>query len=100
MVSALHFDGQTSLMASVGAINAPREVKNCRGTDETNVLRTAAARADLCSASIQRVSSVRQIYEEADAALQPADIGWPTGNGKKVSNSQACCLAQLCLAAA
>ena len=32
--------------------------------------------------------------------VQPADIGWPTGNGKKVSNSQACCLAQLCLAAA
>ena len=26
--------------------------------------------------------------------------GWPTGNGKKVSNSQACCLAQLCLAPA
>ena len=25
--------------------------------------------------------------------------GWPTGNGKKLSNSQACCLAQLCLAA-
>ena len=25
---------------------------------------------------------------------------WPTGNGKKVSYSQACCLAQLCLAAA
>ena len=25
---------------------------------------------------------------------------WPTGNGKKLSNSQACCLAQLCLAAA
>ena len=66
----MHFDGQTSLMASVGAINAPREVKNCRGTDETNVLRTAAARADLCSASIQRFSSVRQIYEEADAALE------------------------------
>ena len=32
--------------------------------------------------------------------IQPADIGWPTGNGKKLSNSQACCLAQLCLAAA
>ena len=32
--------------------------------------------------------------------VQPADIGWPTGNGKKLSNSQACCLAQLCLAAA
>ena len=31
--------------------------------------------------------------------LQPADIGWPTGNGKKLSCSQACCLAQLCLAA-
>ena len=26
--------------------------------------------------------------------------GWPTGNGKKLSKSQACCLAQLCLAAA
>ena len=26
--------------------------------------------------------------------------GWPTGNGNKVSNSQACCLTQLCLAAA
>ena len=32
--------------------------------------------------------------------LQPADIGWPTGNGKKLSNCQACCLAQLCLDAA
>ena len=32
--------------------------------------------------------------------LQPADIGWPTGYGKKISNSQACCLAQLCLVAA
>ena len=25
--------------------------------------------------------------------VQPADIGWPTGNGKKVSCIQACCLA-------
>ena len=32
--------------------------------------------------------------------VQPADIGCPTGNGKKLSKSQACCLAQLCLAAA
>ena len=24
------------------------------------------------------------------AFIQPADIGWPTGNGKKLSNSQAC----------
>ena len=32
--------------------------------------------------------------------LQPADIGWPTGNGKKLSNCQACCLSQLCLGAA
>ena len=30
--------------------------------------------------------------------VQPADIG--NGNGKKLSNNQACCLAQLCLAAA
>ena len=32
--------------------------------------------------------------------VQPAVIGWPTGNGKKRSNSQACCLAKLCLAGA
>ena len=32
--------------------------------------------------------------------VQSADIGWPTGNGKKLNNSQACCLAQKCLAAA
>ena len=32
--------------------------------------------------------------------VQPADIGWPTGNGKKLSCRQACCLSQLCLAAA
>ena len=25
---------------------------------------------------------------------------WPTGNGKKLSNSQSCCLAQMCLAGA
>ena len=33
-------------------------------------------------------------------SLQPADIGWPTGNGKKLSKSQGCCLAQLCQAVA
>ena len=32
--------------------------------------------------------------------LQGAATGWPTGNGKKLSNSQACCLALLCQAAA
>ena len=32
--------------------------------------------------------------------VQCSCSGWPTGNGKKVSNSQACCLAQLCLAPA
>ena len=34
------------------------------------------------------------------ACMQSAHIGRPTGNGKELSNSQACCLAQLCLAAA
>ena len=33
-------------------------------------------------------------------SVHPADIGWLTGNGNKLSNSQACWLAQLCLAAA
>ena len=32
--------------------------------------------------------------------LQCSCSGWPTGNGKNLSNSQACFLAQLCLAAA
>ena len=47
----------------------------------------------------------RSVYVKANKVnigytVQPADIGWPTGNGKKLSNSQACCLAQLCLGAA
>ena len=33
-------------------------------------------------------------------SVQSADIEWLTGNGYKLSNIQACCLAQLCLAAA
>ena len=44
-----------------------------------------------------------ELYHHAfdnERLVQPADIGWPTGNGKKQSNSQPCCLAQLCLAAA
>ena len=36
----------------------------------------------------------------AGAALQPADIGWPTGNGKKLSCSQAQLGQATCLAAA
>ena len=32
--------------------------------------------------------------------LQSGWGGWPTGNIEKLSNSQVCCLAQLCLAAA
>ena len=32
--------------------------------------------------------------------LQCSCSGWPTGNGKKLSSSQACYLAQLCLATA
>ena len=41
---------------------------------------------------------------EGDAAnticgLQCSCSGWPTGNGNKLINSQACCLAQLCLGA-
>ena len=35
-----------------------------------------------------------------DMGVQGGWGGWPTGNGKKLSYSQACCLAQLCLAAA
>ena len=41
----------------------------------------------------------RKKYCEKCPEIQPADTGWPTGNGKKLSNSQACDLAQLCLAA-
>ena len=45
------------------------------------------------------LSSTLMIYVPM-CPIQPADIGWPTGNGKKLSNRQACCLAQLCLAEA
>ena len=47
--------------------------------------------------------SLKEIKAKAcfctSSTLQPADIGWPTGNGKKLSCTQACCLAQLCLGA-
>ena len=48
------------------------------------------------------VSSLEQIERGTSSLLsvQCSCSGWPTGNGKKLSNSQACCLAQLCLAAA
>ena len=38
-------------------------------------------------------------FDTVTVVIQPADLGWPTGNGKKLSNIQVCCLAQLCLAA-
>ena len=42
----------------------------------------------------------RGSFDTAQEAVQGGWGGWPTGNGKKLSYSQACCLAQLCLAAA
>ena len=39
-------------------------------------------------------------FHQVKSNLQPADIGWSTGNIRKLSNSQACCLSQLWLAAA
>ena len=46
----------------------------------------------------------REILQKIDLRMsnfvQGGWGGWPTGNGNKLSNSQACCLAQLCLAAA
>ena len=45
-------------------------------------------------------SAGKWMWHDVQFLLQPADLGWPTGNGKKVSNSQACYLAQLCLATA
>ena len=40
------------------------------------------------------------LFLRCTTLLQGGCGGWPTGKGKKVSKSQACCLAQLCLAAA
>ena len=61
--------------------------------------------ADLASVedseSITRVQGIPLHFDlQFFLYVQPADIGWPTGNGKKLSKSQACCLAQLCLATA
>ena len=47
-----------------------------------------------------RVVQLNKTPEVEVFYVQPADIGCNTGNGKKLSNSQSCCLAQLCLAAA
>ena len=39
-------------------------------------------------------------WRAGGAPVQNGYIGFNTGNGEKLSNSQACCLAQLCMAAA
>ena len=44
--------------------------------------------------------SIHVFTPQKQANIQCSCSGWPTGNGKNLSNSQACCLAQLCLAAA
>ena len=44
--------------------------------------------------------SVRLQFGTSLRGVQSGYIGCNTGNGEKLSNSQACCLAQLCLAAA
>ena len=49
---------------------------------------------------IRQVDYIIALVVFCHSILQGGWGGWPTGNGKKVSNSQACCLAQLCLAAA
>ena len=55
----------------------------------------------ICFISFQREKRARDYLKHIyNIIVQPADIGWPTGNGKKLSNTQACCLAQLCLNAA
>ena len=43
-------------------------------------------------------SNGKYMTSALQSIVQPTDIGWHTGNGKKLSCSQACCLAQLCLA--
>ena len=49
---------------------------------------------------VKPLAATKMSSSKKGLRLQPADIGLPTGDGKKLSNSQACCLAQLCLAAA
>ena len=40
------------------------------------------------------------LHIDFDVELQPADIGWPTGNGKKLSSCQAQLGQATCLGAA
>ena len=50
------------------------------------------------NSTIEEPTLREEAWQSRQTILQPADIGWPTG--KKLSNSQPCCLAQLSLAAA
>ena len=73
------------------------KIKISSGKDQRSKIKDHFLRNDLRS----KIRSFQKItyYINRDV-VQPADIGWPTGNGKELSNSQACCLAQLCLEAA
>ena len=46
------------------------------------------------------ISAVGDDEQVKKCKVQCSCSGWPTGNGKKLSNCQACSLAQLCLSPA
>ena len=81
----------SSIRRSTKGVTAPPK-KNARDS-------TAAAEAP--TTKEQHVSSTPEAVQgRVKKQVQCSCSRWPTGNGKNLSNSQACCLAQLCLAAA
>ena len=63
---------------------------------KTNVANTLIC-TEMTTNAIQTCSKRRKSpgargSQDAGSCIQPADIEWPRGNGKKLSNCQACCL--------
>ena len=81
------FDGRTGNLYAIHEGTGPEE----------DVVSRWTMTSDLSNITREQESIGEQ---EGNGPIQPADIGWPAGNRKKLSKSQACCLAQLCLAAA
>ena len=87
---------------SAGTLHKPIQTsRKVRGPCALYCVKNAAARArGGAAATYRKTAHELSGVPRAISSARAQDAGWPTGNGKKRSNSQACYLAQLFLAAA
>ena len=76
-------------------------ISSCSGSQLSSIERqnyTSCQNSRWRSVVLEKLKNHLPRKEVVFSLSQFSCSGWPTGNGKKLSSSQACCLAQLCLA--